>query len=210
MTDAQPPRWLVWAREIQALAQTGLAYSQSPYDTQRYQRLMTLAAEIAAEHTGQSEAELLAGMSAQVGYATPKVDVRAAVVQTGRVLLVQERADGRWAMPGGWADVGDRPAAAAEREVLEESGFQVRAQRLVGVYDANRDSGRPLSLYHAFKLVFLCELLGGQPTASEETLAVAFFPLDALPPLSQNRTNAHHLADVAAALADPLRPTVFD
>ena len=204
------PRWLAWARELQALGQTGLAYTESPYDRQRYQRLLTVAAEMAAAETGLDEGELLAGMSTQAGYATPKVDVRAAVVHEGRILLVQERSDGRWAMPGGWADVGDGPSAAAEREVREESGCIVRARRLVGVYDANNNPERPRSLYHAFKLVFLCDCLGGEPSPSEETLAAAFFAFGALPPLSPNRTAERHLADVAAALADPALPTVFD
>jgi len=209
MIEEQTPRWLRWAREIQSLAQTGLTYSQSEYDTQRYERLLSLAGEIAAHHSGIEVDRLRDSFAAQLGYATPKIDVRAAVLRDGRILLVQERADSRWAMPGGWADVGDLPSQAAIREVREESGFQVRPTRIVGVYDANR-AGRPLEFYHAYKIVFWCEIVAGEACTSDETRDVGFFPPDGLPLLSTNRTDHHHLADVFALLAEPGRPTVFD
>jgi ADP-ribose pyrophosphatase YjhB (NUDIX family) len=203
------PRWLAWARQVQALGQIGLTYAENEYDRERYAQLMALAAEMAAESAGLPEPDLLDDFATQPGYATPKVDVRAAVVRDGRILLIRERADGRWCMPGGWADVGNRPAEAAERETHEESGYRVEACKLVGVFDANRD-GTPLSFYHAFKLVFLCELLGGEAATSHETLDVGFFDFDDLPPLSWNRTSERHLAEVQAHLADPGRPTYFD
>jgi ADP-ribose pyrophosphatase YjhB (NUDIX family) len=209
MTDTPIPRWLAWAREIQALSQTGLTYAHSDYETQRYQRLTEIAAEILEEHTNLTGEWLLEDFYMQPGYATPKVDVRGAVVRDGEILLVQERVDGRWCMPGGWADVGDLPSEMVVREVWEESGFHVVPRKVVGVFDANR-SGRPLELYHAYKLVFLCEITGGEARASSETLDVGFFAFDELPPLSANRTNERHLAEVQAHLRDPGRATVFD
>jgi ADP-ribose pyrophosphatase YjhB (NUDIX family) len=209
MTDNDSPRWLEWAREIQALSQTGLTFSNSEYETQRYTRLAEIAAEIMEHHSEVSKESLLDDFLIQPGYATPKVDVRGAVIRDGQILLVQERVDGRWCMPGGWADVGETPSEMVVREVWEESGFQVEPCRVVGVYDANR-SGRPLSLYHAYKLVFLCELVGGEARPSDETLAVGFFPFDDLPPLSSNRTNERHLADVQAHLQEPGRLVAFD
>jgi ADP-ribose pyrophosphatase YjhB (NUDIX family) len=205
----QIPRWLEWAREIQGLSQTGLTYSNSDYDVQRYRRLMEIAAEIVHSHTGLPAAMLVRSFREQPGYATPKVDVRGAVCQEGKVLLVQERADGRWCLPGGWADVGEQPSDMVAREVWEESGFEVVPRKVVGVYDANRD-GRPMEFYHAYKIVFLCELLGGQPRPSDETTAVGFFAFDDLPPLSSNRTNPRHLAEVLAHLQDPNRRAAFD
>ena len=204
------PTWLLWAREIQALAQTGLAFSDDEYDIARYRRLTALAAEMIASQSTLDAETVRADMLAQPGYATPKVDVRAAIVRDGRILLVRERADGLWAMPGGWADVGDEPALAAERETIEETGLTVKARRVVGVYDANRGHDGPLALYHAYKLVFFCEWLSGEPTVSDETLDVGVFPFDALPPLSIQRTATRHLEDVRALLSDPCRPTVFD
>jgi ADP-ribose pyrophosphatase YjhB (NUDIX family) len=209
LAESAVPLWLQWAQEIQALSQTGLAFSRIDYDVQRYTRLMEIAAEIVAGHTRLDREAVLEDFTAQPGYATPKVDVRGAVVREGQILLVQERVDGRWCMPGGWADVGDLPSETAVREVREESGFHVAVLKLAGVFDANR-AGRPLSLYHAYKLVFLCEMLGGEARPSDETLAVGFFPFDDLPPLSSNRTNERHLAEVRAHLQDPARPTAFD
>ena len=209
MTRADIPQWLEWARELQAISQTGLAFSQSPYDSQRYQRLMEIAAEVVASHTTLDKAEILEGFSAQPGYATVKVDVRGAVVKEGKILLVQERRDQKWCMPGGWADVGDIPSEMVTREVWEESGFRVRPIKVVGVFDANRGN-RPMEHYHAYKIVFLCEILGGEPMASDETSAVDFFEFGGLPPLSMDRTNERHLAEIQAHLSDPNRPTTFD
>lgn len=194
---------------MQAIAQTGLTYSENEYERERYTHLMHLAAEIVREHTGLAEERLLDDFFSQPGYATPKVDVRAAVVHEGRILLVRERIDGLWCMPGGWADVGDRPSEMVVREAREESGYEVEPDRLVGVFDANRD-GEPLSFYHAYKLVFLCDLVGGEAQSSHETLDVGFFDFEELPPLSSNRTNERHLAEVRAHLADTTRPAHFD
>jgi ADP-ribose pyrophosphatase YjhB (NUDIX family) len=209
MTETNVPRWLEWAREIQSLSQTGLTFSGSDYETQRYQRLMEIAAEIVQGYTALAKEPLLRGFLAQPGYATPKVDVRGAVVRDGKILLVQERSDGRWAMPGGWADVGELPSEMVVREVWEESGFNVVPQKVIGVYDANR-GGIPLEFYHAYKIVFLCKITGGEARPSSETRAVGFFSFDDLPPLSSNRTNERHLAEVWAHLQDRHRPAAFD
>jgi ADP-ribose pyrophosphatase YjhB (NUDIX family) len=112
-------------------------------------------------------------------------------------------------MPGGWADVGDVPSQAAEREVLEEAGFEVKARKVIGVYDANRTG--PLEIFHAFKIVFLCELIGGEPRPSIETSEVGFFGIEEIPlVLSGERTRPRHISDAFSALADPNFPTVFD
>ena len=209
MADRKAPPWLAWAREIQALSQSGLAYSQSEYDVQRYERLLEIAAQIVGGQADLESEPLLRDFRLQVGYATPKIDVRGAAVRGEKILLVQERADGRWCMPGGWADVGDLPSETVIREVWEESGFRVAPHKVVGVYDANRDGG-PLAFYHAYKIVFLCEITGGKARSSNETLAAGFFGRDDLPPLSTNRTSERHLAEVWAHVQDPGRPTAFD
>ncbi len=201
--------WIGWARIIQAVAQNGLHYTDSHFDRERYEKLMAVALEIFAAHTGEDRATLAQWLGTQGGYVTPKVDVRAACFRDGRVLLVRERSDGRWCLPGGWADVGDRPAESAERETLEESGFRCRATKLVGVFDANRRG--ELALHHAFKLVFLCEITGGAATgANHETTAVEFFERDATPPLSTARTSPKVLAECFAHLDDASRPTAFE
>src|SRR5574339_85862 len=159
--NSQTPKWLCWAREIFSLSQSGLTYSGNEYDIERYKRLQKITAEMIESQSEVSKESALDSFSMQVGYITPKVDVRGAVVQDGKILLIQERADGMWAMPGGWADLGNSPASVAEREVWEESGFRVKAEKVVSVLDANRIE--PLEFYHACKLIFLCTLVGGEP-----------------------------------------------
>ncbi len=203
------PRWIAWAREIQSLSQTGLAFSKGTYDIQRYTRMTEIAAEITESQTGIPAEVLLENFMRQPGYATPKIDVRGAVVRDDKILLVQEKVDQRWCLPGGWADVGDIPSAMVAREVREESGIEVTANKVVGVYDANR-TGRPLEFYHAFKIIFLCEITGGSLRGSDETLAADFFNFDDLPPLSSPRTDPRHLVEIQAHLRDERRPTAFD
>src|SRR5215212_248439 len=204
----QPPKWMEWAQEIFSLSQSGLTYSGNEYDIERYKRLQEITAEMIAS---QSEIEMelvLKSFSMQAGYITPKVDVRGAVIKDGKILLIQERADDRWAMPGGWADLGNSPASVAEREVWEESGYRVRAQKVVAVMDANRIE--PFEFYHAYKIIFLCTLLEGEPHTSYETLAVDFFDPDHLPPLSIYRTNEEMVREVFAHMENPNRLAAFD
>ena len=209
MGESDQPRWLDWAREIQAMCQTGLTHSPGAYDRERYRRLMDISAEILATHTSLDCESLKENFLRQPGYATPKVDVRGAVVRENRILLVQERADERWCMPGGWADVGERPSQSVEREVREESGLTVEVRKVVGVYDANR-SGIPVEFFHAFKIVFMCEFIGGELGPSDETLGAEFCPFDDLPRLSPECTDERHLEDVRAHSEDSGRPTTFD
>lgn len=204
----QAPKWMEWAQEIYSLSQSGLTYSGNEYDIERYKRLQQITAEMIASQSKLEQEAVLESFTMQAGYITPKVDVRGAVVKDGKILLIQERADDRWAMPGGWADLGNSPKSVAEREVWEESGYSVKAEKVVAVIDANRIE--PFEFYHAYKLIFLCTLLEGEPRTSHETLAVDFFSPDDLPPLSLYRTNEDMIREVFAHLQDPDRPTAFD
>lgn len=205
------PEWLKIARELHAITQVGLEYAKDGYATDRYERLRKIAIEIIEKQSTLSAEEIEANFAMQPGYITPKVDVRAAVIRDGKILLVQEQSDQHWAMPGGWADVGDTPSQAAIREVWEESGFEVRAESVVGIYDANRVK-RPESLpyYHAYKLLFLCSITAGEARGSHETLAVDFFAPDDLPPLSKYRTTPKQIADAFAQLENGICKTIFD
>jgi len=205
-----PPRWLKWAREIQAVAQTASHYADDMYERARAEQLLELAAEMISTSADEPPAVIRAALVEQGGYVTPKVDVRAAVFNGDCLLMAKEKADGGWTLPGGWADVGETPRQAVERETYEETGFTVKARRLIGVYDANRIEGQ-LPLFHAYKLVFLCEITGGEARVSEETSAVEFFSLDKLPlPLSANRTLPRHIDDAVKAYQNPERLAVFD
>ncbi len=207
MSD-EPP-WLTVGRELRSIAQIGLTFCRDPFDRQRYERIQELAAAVIATGSGRSDPGLLDYLRHDTGYATPKVDVRAAAFADGRVLLVREASDGAWSLPGGWADVNDSPAEAAVREVFEESGFEARAVKLAAVYDF-RKRNRPHHLDAIYKLFFICELTGGKAAPSIETTEAAFFAPGELPALSTGRTTAEQIHRMFQHAAEPGLPTDFD
>jgi ADP-ribose pyrophosphatase YjhB (NUDIX family) len=201
--------WLDWAQRLQAIAQSGLTYCKDKFDIQRYEQIRGIAAEMMADGAGEDVARVEKLFAAQAGYATPKIDVRVAAFRDGRILLVRELEDGRWTLPGGWADVGEPPSIAAAREVVEESGYEVRITKLAAVLDRNQH-GHPPYAFHAYKLFFLGELTGGSPKNSNETADAEFFAEDQLPPLSVLRVTASQIAHLFEHLRQPGLPTSFD
>lgn len=210
---ASLPPTLDWARRLQAIAQTGLTFARDPYDVERYRAIRQLAAEMAVgDGRAASVAEAVEVFSRDSGYATPKVDVRAVVFgEDGRLLLVRERADNGWTLPGGWADVGLTPAENVVREVREESGFEVRADKLLAVYDRDRH-GHPPMQQHVYKLFIRCEIVGGEARQeTDETMGAVFFAEDALPAeLSTARVTAAQLHRFFEHCQQPDLPTDFD
>jgi ADP-ribose pyrophosphatase YjhB (NUDIX family) len=206
-------RWLSWARELQAIAQTGLTFAKDPFDRERYRSIRSLAAQIMAEHSGTEPSRIEALFSEQAGYATPKVDVRGAVFNDdARILLVREIADaGRWTLPGGWADVNQPPSEAVIREVREESGFEVGVRKLAAVYDRDRHGHWPPHPFHVYKLFFTCNIIGGAARPGPETSEVAFFAADDLPlDLSLGRVQRHQIERMFGHWLTPALPTDFD
>jgi ADP-ribose pyrophosphatase YjhB (NUDIX family) len=178
--------WLDWAQQLQAIAQNGLTFTENPYDVERFKQILAIASEIMATYTDADPIYVKDLFAQQTGYATPKIDTRGAIFQDDRVLLVLEREDQKWTLPGGWIDVGESPGEAVVREIYEESGYESRILKLAAVYDRNKHPHPPL-IFHAYKLFFLCELTGGAPKPSIETDAVDFFPVNQLPELSLGR-----------------------
>jgi ADP-ribose pyrophosphatase YjhB (NUDIX family) len=197
------------AQRLLAIAQNGLTYSLSAYDTERYEEVRKIGLELLAAGSGADIEELRGAFVMERGYATPKVDVRGAAFRDGRILLVREREDGRWSLPGGWADIGQSPAECVEREILEESGFKAKAVKLIAVLDRDRH-GHPPIPFHAYKLFFLCELTGGSAAAREETTEVGFFGPDEIPALSLTRLVPDQIRMAFRYAMDPSLPTRFD
>ena len=204
------PQWLTIARELQAIAQTGLAFTQDHFDLARYERVRELAAQIIALGADTEIEKVLELFRGEIGYATPKVDVRGAAFRDGQVLLVREVSDGKWTLPGGWADVNQTAAECVVREFLEESGFEARVTKLAAVHDYLRRNRPHRQLHSAYKLFFLCEIIGGEARPSNETSEVAFFPRDALPPLSTARTTTEQIELMFEHSSSPERPADFD
>lgn len=205
------PTWLSHAKRLQALAETGLHYRNSPFDADRYREIADIAQAMLAD-LGEVPLERIADLVPDHarGYATPKVDVRAAVIEGNTVLLVREASDGGWTLPGGFADVGLSAARNAEKEVLEEAGLRVRATRL---YAARHKASNPYppDPIDFYKLFFLCERLeDAQPQAGHETTGAGFFSRFELPALSRGRTIEADIEAAFAFAADPALPAIFD
>ena len=204
------PQWLRWARELQALAQTGNHFTTSDYDRERYARISEIAAEIFEKQGDTEGSKIRTIFDAQFGYATPKVDVRAAVFRDRKILLVQERTDGLWTLPGGWADVNDSPSEAVAKEVRQESGFQVKVERLLAVFDRAKHPHDPPFPFHIYKMFFQCEIECGEATPSAETSSVEFFGPEALPPLSLSRITEEQIQFCFRAGLNAPVPTAVD
>ena len=207
MTD---PQWLIWAKSLQAISQNGLMYAENPFDIQRYEAVRALAAEILASYGSVEKEVVLDLFEKQSGYATPKVDVRGVVFKDDQILLVRERIDGRWSLPGGWADVNESPREAVEREVWEESGYEAKAVKLLAVFDRSKHGHLPVRPFHVYKLFILCRLTGGTSTTSIETSAVGFFDENSLPELSIARITPQQIARFFVHHRQPDLPTDFD
>ena len=207
---SKEPQWLTIAREVRAIAQTGLAFTADGFDHQRYQRLRELAARLMAQGSSSEHESILQLLRQEKGYATPKVDVRGAAFVDGRVLLVREISDGKWTLPGGWADVNQSAGECVVREIAEESGFQARALKMAAVYDYQRSGHPPHHIDSIYKMFFICEITGGEARASDETSEVAFFARNELPPLSLGRTTAAQIDRMFHHGEHPELATDFD
>lgn len=204
-------KWLEWAQQLQAIAQNGFTYCENPYDLERYGQVRQIAAEIMATHAGVEPSFVCNLFEREEGYATPKVDVRAAVFQDDKILLVKEREDGCWTLPGGWGDVGESPSEAIMREVYEESGYQTRVIKLLAVYDRNHPRHEhPPMQHHVYKLFFQCEITGGAPTENFETTEVGFFAAQQIPELSLTRVVPSQITRLFQHYYHPDWQTDFD
>lgn len=178
--------WLEFAKKVHAIAETGLTFKNNEYDAERYEQLKELSFEMLSK-LGLEKPEVVKELFAhQKGYQTPKVDVRGVIFEDDKILMVQEKADQCWTLPGGWADVGLTPNENAVKEVWEEAGLEVEPVRILAVMDKKRHA-HPPSPWYSYKIFILCQVTGGKVQAGMETLDAAFFSKDALPPLSVER-----------------------
>lgn len=210
MSSPRDTRWLAWSQRIQAIAQNGLTFARDPYDRERYEALRAIAAEMLAAGATLDPSLVLEVLQRETDYATPKVDVRGVVFRDDKLLLVRERSDGHWTLPGGWADVGASPAENVEREVREESGLAVRATKVLAVFDRSKHPHEPPFAFHVYKLFLLCALTGGTPEPGTETDAVDFFAEREIPDLSLTRVTPAQVRRMFHHHRQPDLPTDFD
>jgi ADP-ribose pyrophosphatase YjhB (NUDIX family) len=202
-------KWLEWAIRLQSIAQAGITFGQNQYDLDRYLQIRNLSVEILHEYTEVSHKKIRDLFASETGYQTPKVDIRASVFKDNKILMVREKIDGAWSLPGGWADVNSSVSESAARECLEEAGARVKPKRIIAIHQADRhyDFNYPYTIY---KIFVECELIGNNFQDNTETLEAGFFPVDSLPPLSTERNTMEQIEMCFEAKKHKLFETLFD
>ncbi|MEK4628630.1 MAG: NUDIX hydrolase [Solibacillus sp.] len=202
-------KWLDWAKKIQAISQTGIAFSKNVHDLERYEELRQVSVEIMAHYTDLDETKIKHLFTNETGYQTPKVDVRGVIFRNNQILLVKEKSDEKWALPGGFCDVGLSAGENIVKEIKEETGFDAIPKRILAILDKNKHP-HPPDPYHFYKIFVLCEIIGGEATIGIETNDVQFFSEYNLPVLSSSRNTKSQLQTVFEFLHFPEKETLFD
>jgi ADP-ribose pyrophosphatase YjhB (NUDIX family) len=202
-------KWLEWASRLQSIAQAGITFGQNQYDLDRYRQIRNISVEILHEYTEVSHEKIKDLFASETGYQTPKVDIRASVFKDSKILMVREKIDGAWSLPGGWADVNSSVSESAARECIEEAGAHVRPKRIIAIHQADRhyDFNYPYTIY---KIFVECELIENNFLDNTETLEAGFFPIDSLPPLSTERNTREQIEMCFEAKKHKLFETLFD
>jgi ADP-ribose pyrophosphatase YjhB (NUDIX family) len=203
------PKWLFWAKELQSIAQAGLAYSKDEFDIERFEQIRNISLEILAEQSNMDKTIIKELFASETGYPTPKVDIRAAVYRDDKLLMVKENSDNKWALPGGWADIGLSASEVAVKEVREEAGYDVKPIKLLAILD-KKCHPHPPSIYHVYKIFIHCELLGGEAQTGMETNQLGFFAEDNIPELSIGRNTKSQIEMLFHCLRNPDTPVIFD
>lgn len=202
-------KWLEWAQRIQAISQAGLTFTKDVYDKERYEELRSISAEIMQQYSDMHIEKIEQLFRNEIGYPTPKLDVRGVVFNDGKILLVKETLENKWSLPGGFCDVGLSASENVVKEIVEESGYKVEPKKLLAVMDMTKHS-HPPQPFHYYKLFIQCEVTGGNPTTGTETNGIDFFELNDLPELSINRNTAAQIELMFEYYKNPLKETWFD
>lgn len=200
--------WLGWAKELQFLAQCGLAYSQNKFDIERFERIREISSEMISYKSGISKEKVKDLFCSETGFQTPKIDTRAAIFKDGKILLVQEN-NGKWSLPGGWCDACESVKSNTEKEAREEAGVDVEAERIIAIQDRKRHN-LPVYAYDIIKIFVLCRLIGGEFKKNTETLASGFFDEDNLPPLAEEKNNSEQIKMCFEFFKNSSMITLFD
>ncbi|MEI5948066.1 NUDIX hydrolase [Bacillus albus] len=202
-------KWLEWAKKIQSLSQAGLTFSKDVYDIERYEELRKISAEIMGEYTDLEMEKIKNLFTNEKGYQTPKIDVRGVVFNDKKILMVREKIDDKWSLPGGFCDIGLSPSENIVKEINEESGFDVVPTKLLALLDMNKHP-HPPQPYHYYKLFVQCEIIGGKARNGIETKGIDFYDEDNLPVLSLDRNTETQIKMLFEFLRNPSKNTILD
>jgi ADP-ribose pyrophosphatase YjhB (NUDIX family) len=202
-------KWLHWTSELQSIAQAGLTFSTDRYDLDRYEKIRNIVVEILHEYTEIDHKKIRELFASETGYQTPKVDIRASVFKDNKILMIKEKVDGAWALPGGWADVNTSVSESAIRECSEEAGAVVKPKRIIAIHLANKHNklDSPFTIY---KIFVECELVENCFKENTETLDAQFFEADKLPELSFERNTPDQIKMCFEAKKCKVFETIFD
>jgi ADP-ribose pyrophosphatase YjhB (NUDIX family) len=204
------PKWLLWAKQLQALAQSGIEFTENPYDRERYERIRALSIEILHEYTTIDNTRLVNLFANESGYQTPKIDVRAAIFnEENKILMIREKLDNKWAMPGGWADIELSVRENIIKESFEEAGAEINPKRIIAILDRNRHVNDDFP-YSAYKIFVECDFINGKFTDNIETLEHGFFTMDTLPELSEGRNTKSQIEVCFKARREKMFEPLFD
>ena len=201
-------KWLDWAIELQSLAQAGLTYCKDPFDRERYERIREITAEMLSDKTDVPVEKVKELFCNETGYQTPKIDTRAAIFRDGKILLVREN-NGKWSLPGGWCDVNVSVGENAVKEVSEEAGLDVTADRIIAVLDRAKHN-LPVYPYGVCKIFVRCSVIGGSFKENTETTGFDWFDEENLPELAEEKNNAEQVKMCFEIYRNPQLPVIFD
>lgn len=205
---SNPDKWLEWAKELQFISQSALAYCKDKFDKERFERVREISAEIMSEKSGLSLEKVKALFCNEEGFQTPKMDSRGVIIEDDKFLLVQEN-NGLWSLPGGWVDANQTIASNVIKEVYEEAGLNVRPIRILALLERNRHHKPPFP-YNVCKVFFLCEVLDGAFKENLETIGSGYFSLDNLPPLAEEKCTREELEICMSIYKNPNNGPVFE
>lgn len=201
-------KWLQWAVELQSLAQAGLYYCKDKYELERYERIRAISAEMISYQSEMPLEKVKDLFCSDVGYQTPKIDTRAAIFKEGKILLVH-KANGTWALPGGWVDVNVSAMENMIKEVKEEAGLDIRVKRIIAVQDREKHN-RPIYAYKVCKIFMQCEVTGGKFTPNIETTGFDYFSIDKLPCLAEEKNNREQIEICFKAMLSESWEALYD
>ena len=208
MNKIVQPQWLEWAKELQFIAQGGLTYSKDVFDIERFERIREIAAEMLSLQSEIPIEKVKNLFCNETGFQTPKLDTRAAIFKDDKILLVKEK-NGTWSLPGGWVDINQSIKTNTEKEVKEEAGLDVTADRVIAVQDREKHN-LPIYAYKVCKIFVQCSVIGGAFQENIETIQSRYFSLDELPPLAEEKNTKEQIEMCFQAYRSKDWETMFD
>jgi len=201
------------SKRIKAIADIGLLYTSDDFDKERYHELKLIGEKLLSRELDTTPENVKSFFDECIDYPTPKVDVRVLVLNDEeQILMVQEKNDEKWSLPGGWADIGKTPSEVAIGEVLEETGLKITCKCLSGVFD-KRMHAHPPQPYYVYKMIFYGELISPDENVLKpafDVLDVSWFDVGGLPSLSTDRILSSQIEVIYKNIMDQNFTTIFD